>query len=135
MENKSVAAMYPEWHMDEIVAVDLDDTLNVDAQPTTRPIRARADTPDEINQMFDAIAYGKASHILLTIENYVGPETFRQGVHNYLASHLYGNATAEDFWNAETAASHKPIDRIMDSFVTQPGEPLLTFGEPAAGSV
>jgi aminopeptidase N len=135
IENKAVALKYPDWGIEESVAADLDSTLNIDAQPTTRPIRARADTPDEINQMFDAIAYGKASHILLTIENYVGPETFRQGVHNYLASHLYGNATAEDFWNAETAASHKPIDRIMDSFVTQPGEPLLTFGEPATGSV
>jgi aminopeptidase N len=135
MENKAVALKYPDWGIDESVAADLDSTLNIDAQPTTRPIRARADTPDEINQVFDAIAYSKASHILLTIENYVGPETFRQGVHNYLASHLYGNATAEDFWNAEAAASHKPIDRIMDSFVTQPGEPLLTLGEPAAGSV
>jgi aminopeptidase N len=33
----------------------------LDAQPTTRAIRAKADTPDEINQMFDGIAYGKAA--------------------------------------------------------------------------
>jgi aminopeptidase N len=135
MENKSVAAMYPEWHMDEIVAADLDDTLNIDAQPTTRPIRAKADTPDEINQMFDAIAYGKAGHVLVSVENFVGPETFRKGVHNYLAAHLYSNATAEDFWNAEAAASHKPVDRIMDSLVSQPGVPVLTFGEPTSGKV
>jgi aminopeptidase N len=135
MENKSVAAMYPEWHMDEIVAVDLDDTLNVDAQPTTRPIRAKADTPDEINQMFDAIAYNKAGHVLVSVENFVGPETFRKGVHNYLAAHLYSNATAEDFWNAEAAASHKPIDRIMDSLVSEPGAPVLTLGEPSSGRV
>jgi aminopeptidase N/puromycin-sensitive aminopeptidase len=135
MENKSVAAMYPEWHMDEIVANDMDTTLNVDAAPTTRPIRAKADTPDEINQMFDAIAYNKAGHVLVSVENFVGPENFRKGVHNYLAAHLYGNATAEDFWNAEAAASHKPVDRIMDSLVSQPGEPLLTFAEPSSGNV
>jgi aminopeptidase N len=135
MEDKSVAAMYPDWHMDEIVATDLDDTLNVDAQPTTRPIRARAETPDEINEMFDAIAYGKAGHVLVSVENFVGPETFREGVHNYLTAHLYANATAEDFWNAEAAASHKPVDRIMDSLVSQPGVPLLTFGEPSSGKV
>ena len=135
MENKSVAAMYPEWHMDEIVAADLDTTMNVDAQPTTRPIRAKADTPDEINQMFDAIAYGKAGHVLVAVENFIGPETFRKGVHKYLSAHLYANATAEDFWNAEAEASHKPIDRIMDSLVAQPGVPLLTFGEPSHGEV
>ena len=135
MENKSVATMHPEWNIDQLVAADKDGTLNLDAQPTTRSIRAKAETPDEINQMFDGIAYGKASDVLLTVENYIGEETFRKGVHNYLAAHLYANATAEDFWNAQTAASHKPVDKIMESLVAQPGEPLLTFGEPAKGKV
>jgi aminopeptidase N/puromycin-sensitive aminopeptidase len=85
--------------------------------------------------MFDGIAYGKAGHVLDSVENFIGAETFRQGVHNYLVAHLYGNATAEDFWNAETSVSHKPVDRIMESYVAQPGVPVLTFGEPAGGRV
>src|SRR5579875_940091 len=136
MENKPVAPMHPEWNVDQMVAADAQDTLNLDSQPTTRPIRAPlANTPDEINQLFDGISYGKAGAVLLMVENYLGPETFRQGVHNYLAAHEYGNATAEDFWNAQTATSHKPVDKIMESFVVQPGVPLLTFGQPAAGRV
>jgi aminopeptidase N len=135
MENKSVATMHPEWNIDQLVAADEDGTLILDAQPTTRSIRAKAETPEEINQMFDGIAYGKASDVLLTVENYLGPETFRKGVHAYLSAHLYSNATAEDFWNAQTAVSHKPVDKIMESLVAQPGEPLLTFGEPAHGKV
>jgi aminopeptidase N/puromycin-sensitive aminopeptidase len=135
METKAVAAMHPEWNMDQTTVSGVDDTLNLDAQPTTRAIRAKADTPDEINQMFDGIAYGKAGAVLLTVENYLGEETFRQGVHNYLAAHSYANATAEDFWNAQTAASHKPVDKIMESLVAQPGAPILTFSEPANGKV
>jgi aminopeptidase N/puromycin-sensitive aminopeptidase len=135
MENKAVAHMHPEWNIDQIVAQGVDDSLNLDAQPNTRAIRATANTPDEINQMFDGIAYGKAGAVLSTVENYLGEETFRQGVHNYLAAHLYANATAEDFWNAQTAASHKPVDKIMDSLVAQPGAPILTFGLPANGKV
>jgi aminopeptidase N/puromycin-sensitive aminopeptidase len=135
MESKAVAALYPEWKIDQSVASDLDSTLDLDAQPTTRSIRAKADTPDEINQMFDGIAYGKAGAVLDMVENYLGEETFRQGVHNYLAAHSYANATAEDFWGAQTAHSHKPVDKIMESFVAQPGEPILTFGEPANGQV
>ncbi len=65
--------------------------------------------------MFDGISYGKASDVLLMVENYLGEETFRKGVHAYLAAHLYGNATAEDFWGAQTATSHKPVDKIMSS--------------------
>jgi aminopeptidase N/puromycin-sensitive aminopeptidase len=135
MENKPVAAQHQEWNIDQDVASGLDSTMNLDAQPTTRAIRAKADTPDEINQMFDGIAYGKASDVLLTVENYLGEETFRRGVHNYLTAHLYGNATAEDFWSAQTATSQKPVNRIMESLVAQPGVPLLTFEDPAAGKV
>jgi aminopeptidase N/puromycin-sensitive aminopeptidase len=135
MENKPVAAMHPEWHIDQDVVEQLDGTLNLDAQPTTRTIRAKADTREEIEQMFDGISYGKASDVLLMVENYLGEETFRKGVHAYLSAHLYGNATAEDFWSAQTETSHKPVDKIMDSLVAQPGVPLLTFSEPSGGRV
>jgi aminopeptidase N/puromycin-sensitive aminopeptidase len=135
MENKPVAAWKPEWKIPEDVATGFNGTLSLDAQKTTRTIRAEANTPDQINEMFDGISYGKAGAMLLMVENYLGEETFRQGVHNYLAAHIYGNATAEDFWNAQTANSHKPIDKIMDSFVSQPGEPLLTFDRANNGKV
>ena len=135
MESKAIGVMHPEWHISQDVASSEDGTLNLDAEPTTRAIRARADTRNEIEQMFDGISYGKASDVLLTVENYLGPEVFQKGVHKYLEAHLYGNATAQDFWNAETAVSHKPVNKIMDSLVAQPGVPLLTFGTPKNGMV
>jgi len=135
MEAKPVAAMHPEWNMPEEVAGDEQDTLDIDAQPTTRAIRARADTPDEIDEMFDGIAYGKASDVLLMVENYLGEETFRKGVHAYLSAHEYANATAEDFWNAQTAVSHRPVDKIMESLIVQPGEPIFNSGTPSDGKV
>ena len=135
METKPVAQWHPEWNFTQDDAQDLDVTLNLDAQKTTRTIRAHANTPSEINEMFDGIAYGKAGAVLGMGENYVGQELFRQGVHNYLAAHLYANATAEDFWNAQTATSQLPVDKIMSSFVTQPGVPLLTLSEQQDGRV
>ncbi len=136
MENKATGAMHPEWHMPQMVAADEQSVLNLDAQPTTHPIRAPlANTPDEINQLFDGISYGKASDVLLTVENYLGEEMFRKGVHAYLEAHKFANATAQDFWNAQTATSGKPVDKIMESLVVQPGEPILTFGAPSNGQV
>jgi len=135
MENKPVAAWHPDWNIPEDVAFGLNRTLDLDAQRKTRSIRAKADTPDEINEMFDGITYGKAAAVLLMVENYEGEETFRQGVHNYLKAHIYANATAEDFWNTQTEVSHRPIDKVMESFVVQPGEPLLSFADPAGSSV
>jgi len=135
METKPVAAMHPEWNIDQEEAAQLQGTLDLDGQPTTRAIRATADSREEIEQMFDGISYGKAGAVLNMVENYVGKETFRKGVHNYLAAHQYSNATAEDFWGAQTSTSHKPVDKIMDSLVAQPGEPIVTFSDPASGRV
>ncbi len=133
METKPLAKWHPEWNIAQDNAQELDGTLNYDAGRTTRTIRAKADTPAEINEEFDGIAYGKGGAVLGMVENYLGEEIFRQGVHNYLAAHLYANATAEDFWNAQTATSHQPVDKIMESFVTQPGVPLLSFSDVSAG--
>ena len=134
MESKAVSAWKPEWNLSQDEALDLDGVLNYDAGKITRAIRAKADTPGEINEMFDGITYQKGAAVLAMTENYETPEVFRKGVHNYLEAHMYGNATAEDFWNAQTAASGKPIDKVMDSFITEPGVPLLTFSSPKGGS-
>jgi aminopeptidase N len=135
MENKPVAAWHPEWHIPQDVAAQLNGTLDYDSQKITRAIRAKADTPDEINQMFDGISYGKAAAVLLMTEQFEGPEVFRQGVHNYLKAHMFGNSTAEDFWTAQAEVSHLPVDKILSSYVAQAGVPLLVFSQPSGGSV
>ena len=135
MSYKPLAAWKPEWDTPQERASDLNKTLDLDGRRVTRTIRARAETPGEINEMFDGISYGKAAAVLAMTENYLGEEPFRAGVHNYLQAHIYGNATAEDFWNTMQAASGKPVDKIMQSLVVQPGEPLLTFGRLGAGKV
>ena len=135
MERKAPQDWHPEWNFPADVADDLNDTLSLDSLQTTRTIRARAETPAQIQEMFDAISYGKAGAVIGMVENWVGPEVFRQGVHNYLAAHLYANATAEDFWNAQTANSKLPVDKVMQSFVDKPGVPLLTFKDPQNAGV
>ncbi len=127
MEYKAVDEWQPTWGLREDEARSLNDTLNLDAAPETRAIRSKADTPAEINEQFDGIAYGKAGAVIGMVEHYVGPDVFQRGVHNYMEAHKFGNATAEDFWGAQTKASSKPVDKIMGSFVAQPGEPLLHF--------
>ncbi|MEO7029423.1 MAG: M1 family metallopeptidase, partial [Acidobacteriaceae bacterium] len=126
MEGKASQRLHPEWGFAEDSAATLDAVMAQDSRTTTRTIRATADTPAQINEMFDGITYQKGGAVIGMVENFVGEEVFRQGVHNYLQTHLYANATAEDFWNAQTATSHQQVDRIMESFVTQPGVPLLT---------
>ena len=48
MESKAAGEWHPEWHVGQDVANDLDDTMNLDAERTTRTIRATVDTPAQI---------------------------------------------------------------------------------------
>jgi len=134
MENKEAARLHPKWGFDQDAAVDLDRTMNDDAGRTTRSIRAHVETPAEIEESFDDIAYGKAGAVIAMVENWVGEEKFRKGVQEYLAEHAYANATAEDFWNVQTRVSGMPVDQVMRSFVTQPGVPVVTLGSGGANA-
>jgi aminopeptidase N len=133
MESKPVEAWRPEWN------VDLDDvstaggTLNVDSLANTRPIHQAAETPAQIQELFDGIAYGKAAAVLRMLESYLGEETFRAGVNAYLKQHQYGNATAEDFWEAQAKTSKKPVDQIMPTWVKQPGVPIINVKAQCSG--
>ena len=135
MASKAVGEWQPTWTEPEATAVELNETLNLDAAHVTRTIRSPADTPTQIGQQFDGLSYGKAGAVLGMVEHFVSPAVFERGVHSYLEAHKFANATAEDFWGAETAASHQPVDRIMASFITQPGVPLLHFGDASGGQL
>jgi aminopeptidase N/puromycin-sensitive aminopeptidase len=134
MESKPVEALKPEWH------IDLDDvsgtggTMNVDSLANTRPIHQAAETPGQILELFDGIAYGKASSVLRMLEAYLGEETFRAGVNAYLKQHQYGNATASDFWEAQAKTSKKPVDQIMPTWVRQAGVPIVNVKAQCSGS-
>ncbi|MGZ4846158.1 MAG: M1 family metallopeptidase, partial [Candidatus Angelobacter sp.] len=126
MALKPSQALHPEWNAMLDAVQSTDTALTLDALVNTHPIRAKAETPEEINELFDPISYEKAGAVLRMVEAYVSPDVFRRGVNVYLRKFLYGNATAEDFWTSLSAASGRPVDKIMPTFVDQAGEPLLT---------
>ena len=133
MENKAVAAWKPEWHLELDDVQGTTGTLGVDSLQNTRPIHQAAETPAQIQELFDGIAYGKAASVLRMLEAYLGPETFRAGVDQYLKRHSYGNATADDFWKTLTEVSKKPVDQVMPTFVKQPGAPMVSVATQCKG--
>jgi aminopeptidase N len=108
---------------------------DVDHREADRRVEAGvdADTPAEINQMFDGIAYGKTAAVLRMLESYVGEETFRDGIRAYIKKYAYGNARAEDFWSTMTEVTKQPIDKMMPSFVVQAGAPLVRASAQCEG--
>lgn len=119
-------AWKPEWNTQLDEVQDTGNSLSLDSTESTRAIHSKAETRGEIAGQFDGISYGKAAAVLRMVESYVGRETFRRGVTNYLTKHSYSNATAEDFWGAITEVSGKPVDKVMKTFVDQPGAPVIS---------
>jgi aminopeptidase N len=129
MAFKPIEQWKPEWHMDQDRVSSYTKAMSSDSLPAAHPVSVKVESPGQIESIFDFLTYEKAGAVLEMVEGYVGHELFRQGVNAYLEKHQYGNATAEDFWNTIAEVTHKPVDRIMASFVVQPGVPLLTFRE------
>ena len=134
MSRKPLLDLNPGWNEHTAGAEATSGALRVDSVASTRPIRARAETSAQIDELFDGIAYAKTAAVLRMLESYVGPEVFRQGINAYLKEHEYGNAAAEDFWGAITKVSKKPVNEIMPRFVDQPGAPLVSVERQCDGS-
>ena len=127
MSRKPIDAWHPEWHVENDAAEDAQQIIAIDSLAAARAIHGNPSTSSEIKEMFDGITYEKGGAVLRMLESYVGPETFRKGVNAYLASHANGNATSADFWQALAQASGKPVDKIMPTFVFQPGVPVVNL--------
>src|SRR6202034_2976884 len=133
MSSKPVQAWKPEWNFKLDDVSETGGTLNTDSLANTRPIQQAADTPAQIMELFDGIAYGKAAAVLRMLESYLGEETFRAGVNAYIQQHQYANATADDFWEAQAITSKKPVDQIMPTFVKQAGVPIINVKSQCSG--
>ncbi len=100
--------------------------MNLDALDSARRIRQPVHNTSEALESFDAITYDKGMSVLGMVESWLGPETFRAGVRQYVHAHSWKNATADDLFAALGAASGKDVASVMDTFLDQSGVPLVS---------
>ena len=55
-----------------------------------------------------------------------GSSASAQGVSHYLRTHSYANTETNDLWDAIETTSGEPVRRMMDSWIWQPGYPLVS---------
>ena len=56
------------------------------------PIVVGVDSPDEINSVFDTIAYSKGASVIRMMENFLGEADFKKGLTNFLTKYSFQNA-------------------------------------------
>ena len=126
MDFKSTDRAYPEWKVwQDFVRTSTSGAMGRDALTKTHPIMAKVHDPEEIEELFDEISYGKGASILRMIEAYIGPENFKNGVRQYLEKFRYGNASGHDLWSSLQEASGTDVSRIMEGWISQEGFPVV----------
>ncbi|KAF6249554.1 MAG: M1 family peptidase [Candidatus Nitrosopumilus sp. MTA1] len=130
MATKFVDKFYPEW---DLWSQFIEDAMNVamglDTLKTTHPIDVKVNSPSEIREIFDAISYDKGGCVLRMLEHYVGEPNFRKGLKQYLSDFKYKNAEGKDLWNAIGKASRMPVTSMINTWLKQPGFPLVEINQ------
>ncbi|MGA9277689.1 MAG: M1 family metallopeptidase [Ilumatobacter sp.] len=126
MEIAACDAFAPEWERWTSFGLERSFAFEVDSLRSTRPVEFAVHSPAEADGMFDVLTYQKGGALLRMLEQYLSPERFREGVSHYLRTHAHGNTETNDLWDAIESTSGEPVRRMMDSWIWQPGYPLVS---------
>ncbi len=122
---KALATWRPGSPLDASSATATRAAMSADARGSIRPLRGPVTTDAEIEEAFDGWAEGKAAAIFRMVEDWLGPDAFRDALNAFVRSRAYEPASSEDLGRQLAAGSGKPVDRVLAAWTTQPGVPVL----------
>jgi puromycin-sensitive aminopeptidase len=125
MEVMAVDAWKPAWGRWDSFGAARAAAYLTDGLAASRPVEFPVAAPKDAEAMFDVLTYEKGGSVLRMLEQYLGPEVFRDGVRRFLAAHQCGNAETRDLWRALGAASGQAISEIMEEWIFRAGYPLV----------
>merc|ERR1712051_150749 len=126
MENTCTNDLFPEMDIwTQFVSDTLISALEFDALKNSHPIEIEVGHPSEVEEIFDSISYNKGASVIRMLHNYIGNDAFKQGMKHYLTKHSYKNTQTEDLWASLKTASGKPVGKVMTTWTSQMGFPLI----------
>ena len=130
MATKFVDKFYPEWDLwNQFVEDAMNVAMGIDSLKTTHPIDVTVNSPAEIREIFDAISYDKGGCVLRMLEHFVGEPNFQKGLKKYLSDFKYKNAEGQDLWDAIGKASKMPVTSMVNTWLRQPGFPMVEVNQ------
>ncbi len=126
-QGNATVALKPEYHGD---LGRLEGTLGAmrsDSLLSARQIRQPIVEQGDIENAFDGITYQKGAAVLRMFEEWLGGDTYRKAMREYLARHAYGSGNSDDLVAtiAEVSGKGETLAAAMRSFLDQPGLPLV----------
>uniref|UniRef100_A0A8C7CAE3 Aminopeptidase n=1 Tax=Oncorhynchus kisutch TaxID=8019 RepID=A0A8C7CAE3_ONCKI len=154
MEYISVNATYPKLRVEDYLVDTCFAAIGRDSLNSSRPISSAAESPTQIEEMFDTVSYDKGACVLHMLRHYLTDQVFQSGIVRYLRRYSYSNAHNQDLWDslANTcseeeefssgehcyssrqaaknaylyAGEHLDLTSMMNTWTLQTGVPLVT---------
>jgi aminopeptidase N len=98
---------------------------DVDQTSGTTPVWQSLANLDQAKSNYGAIVYNKAPGILKQLNYLVGDSAFQAGLHDFLQSHAYGNATWQDLLASIGKAANRSLTEWGRQYILRPGMPVL----------
>uniref|UniRef100_A0A8D0GFF3 Leucyl-cystinyl aminopeptidase n=1 Tax=Sphenodon punctatus TaxID=8508 RepID=A0A8D0GFF3_SPHPU len=103
-------------------------TMMKDSLNSSHPISLAVETPEQIEEMFDAVSYVKGASLLLMLKNLLKDDAFKAGIQIYLHNHSYKSTRSDDLWDDMNKITNGTLDvkKLMKTWILQKGFPLVT---------
>ncbi|XP_022165263.1 aminopeptidase N-like [Myzus persicae] len=122
------------WLMEELFVVETNqNSLGYDQTPR-HPITSSVNTPEEIDNVFDTITYGKAASVLRMLKYVVSENLFQLSLQNYLSKFSYSAADPGDLYSSfdnilydhdYDVGNGLTVSEFMSNWTLQSGYPVL----------
>ena len=103
--------------------------LSEDRTQGTNAIRQQLDNLRNAGLIYGNIIYNKAPVMMNKLVEIMGEEAFREGIHEYLTTFAYGNATWDDLIAILDARSDEDLKAFSEVWVNRKGMPHIAFAE------
>lgn len=134
-EKRTMIKFHPEYFDASDFVLDKHKVIVADLKDSAVPVQRNLNDAGAFGFINPSIfVYNKGSHVLETVQNYIGEEAMQNGLRSYLKAHAFGNVTPSRLWHSLEQATDKKVADIGDSLIRQTGVPLLTWMRNASAT-
>lgn len=119
--------IHPEYKVWDMFVTDVYEFgMKEDKCCYSHPVEIECNHPDEIEEIFDGIAYAKGASLIRMIRAFLGENTFRKAVSSYLNRNVYSNTKTSDLWKIfEEFSGSTNFKSMMSQWTKQKGFPIV----------
>lgn len=126
MEYYFVNDAYPDFDIfTQFLVSETLRAMSLDSLKNSHPVEVPINDPNEIEEIYDAVSYSKSASLIRMLHDYLGDQTFQNGLQNYLKKYAYKNTVTQNLWDCLSEISGTNVSELMSAWTKYMGFPLV----------